>query len=182
MTLQTVGIGECAVSNDLDRTLVVHGLGSCIALLVYDPTVQVAGLLHYMLPHSSLDAARAASQPCLFADTGIPLLFHSAYEYGAEKSRMMVVAVGGAQIIHGNYGAIGLQNLMALRRILHHAGVCLRSEDTGGFSSRTVRIEVATGRVILRTAGASEQEMMTSHPSRRIARPPAGASGVPSCE
>lgn len=168
MTMHPVGIGECAVSNDRDLVLISHGLGSCIALLVYDPVVRVAGLLHYMLPSSSLDPAKAVAQPGLFADTGIPLLFHSAYEQGADKSRMVVMAVGGAQIISGNSISIGRQNQIAMRRILDRAGVILRTEDTGGFLSRTVRIEVATGRVVLRIPGSTEQEMATYRPSNRV--------------
>ena len=54
-----VGIGDCKVSKQPDDVLITHALGSCIAVMIHDPVAKVAGLLHYMLPESSLDAERA---------------------------------------------------------------------------------------------------------------------------
>jgi len=66
-----VGISELKVSNNPDDVLVTFALGSCIAVAVYDPLVKVGGLLHYMLPDSTLDPQKAQNQPGMFADTGI---------------------------------------------------------------------------------------------------------------
>ncbi|MBL8223671.1 MAG: chemotaxis protein CheD, partial [Bryobacterales bacterium] len=71
-----------------------YALGSCIGLMVYDPVVRIGGLLHFMLPESSISPLKAVRNPFLFADTGIPLLFRAAYRLGAEKDRMTVCAVG----------------------------------------------------------------------------------------
>ncbi len=49
-----------------------YALGSCIAVAMHDPVAKVAGLLHYMLPESAIDAAKAQQNPFMFADTGIP--------------------------------------------------------------------------------------------------------------
>jgi chemotaxis protein CheD len=155
---QIVGIGECAVSNDGAQTLITHALGSCIAVLVHDPVAKVAGLLHFMLPESSLDPAKAEKRPFVYADTGIPRLFKSAYELGATKPRMHVMVTGGAQMLdpNGTFN-IGKRNHLAMRKIFWKAGVIVHKEDVGGSSSRTVSIEVATGRVQLRTSGEPEQ-------------------------
>jgi chemotaxis protein CheD len=60
----------------------------------------------------------------MFADTGIPLLFRRAYECGAEKRRLVVRVVGGAQVMdrEGVFN-IGKRNYLALRKILWKAGV-----------------------------------------------------------
>jgi len=65
-------------------------LGSCIAVAIYDAVAGVAGMLHFMLPESSIDPDRARERPYMFADTGIPRLFRAAYQRGAEKERIMV--------------------------------------------------------------------------------------------
>src|ERR1035438_6092873 len=39
---------------------------------LYEPVRKVGGMLHYMLPESSLDQNKAAANPYMFADTGIP--------------------------------------------------------------------------------------------------------------
>ena len=59
MTDLTIGIGEWAVSADASRALKTFALGSCVAVLIYDVKIRVAGMIHIALPDSSIDAARA---------------------------------------------------------------------------------------------------------------------------
>jgi len=159
MALLVVGIADCKVSRDPADVLVTHALGSCIAVLVYDPVARVAGLLHYMLPESGIDAERAGRLPFLFADTGIPLLLRSACQLGAVRSRLMVTAAGGAQMLDptGTFN-IGQRNHLAMRSIFANLGVPIQKEAIGGTSSRTVRIDVASGRVQLWTPGKTEPD------------------------
>jgi chemotaxis protein CheD len=146
------------VSDDPSGVIVTHALGSCIAVLVHDPVAMVAGLLHYMLPESVLDRDKAQARPFVFADTGIPLLFQSAYQLGAVKSRMVVMAAGGAQMLNDNGTFnIGKRNQVAMRKIFWKAGVIVQREEVGGSISRTVSIEVETGRVLLRSPGVADQ-------------------------
>jgi chemotaxis protein CheD len=160
MAALIIGIGDCKVSKDLGDVLITHALGSCIAVMIHDPVAKVAGLLHYMLPESSLDADKAIKRPYVFADSGIPLLFQRAYQLGAVKSRMVVMVAGGAQMLdpNGTFN-IGKQNHLAMRKIFWKAGVNVHKEEVGGTRSRTVRIEVESGRVRLRLAGEDEQDM-----------------------
>jgi len=160
MATHVIGIGDCKVSKDPSDVLVTHALGSCIAVLIHDPVAKVAGLLHYMLPESNLDVDKAIKRPFVFADTGIPLLFQSAYQLGAVKSRLVVMAAGGAQMLDSNGTFnIGKRNHLAMRKIFWKAGVMVHKEEVGGSSSRTVRIDVASGRVQLRTAGETEHDV-----------------------
>ena len=158
-----VGIGDCMVSNDPSEVIVTHALGSCIAVLVHDSMAKVSGLLHYMLPESNLDPDKARARPCIFADTGIPILFQSAYQLGAAKSRMVVTAVGGAQMLddNGTFN-IGKRNYLAMRKIFWKAGVIVQREEIGGNISRTVSIEVETGRVLMRSPGLADQYLIRS--------------------
>src|SRR4051812_15648615 len=85
-----VGIGELAVSSDRESVVITHALGSCVAVCVWDEVAGVAGLVHLLLPHSSINPQRAGAQPAAFADTGIPLLFRTAYQHGLQKGRCQV--------------------------------------------------------------------------------------------
>ena len=67
-----VGISDIKISNSPDDVIVTYALGSCIGISVYDPVAKVGGLLHYMLPDSTLDEKKAKDNPAMFADTGIP--------------------------------------------------------------------------------------------------------------
>ena len=163
MSLLVVGVADMKVSEDREAALATYALGSCIAVAIHDPAAGVGGLLHFMLPESSIDPVKAQQAPYMFADTGIPMLFRSAYEKGANKRRLAVRLVGGAQVMDAqSVFNIGKRNYLAARKILWKAGVMVEAESVGGSVSRTVRLEVATGRLWLRTAGGAEQEMAAS--------------------
>jgi chemotaxis protein CheD len=152
-------VGDCLVSNRNDAELITYALGSCIAVAIWDPEVRVGGLLHYMLPDPG-NAARNPAHVFRYADSGIPLLFRQAYEYGAQKKRIIVRAAGGATVIDdGGVFNIGRRNYLALKKILWQAGVLLHGEDVGGTGSRTVRLDLATGRFWIRGAGEAEFEL-----------------------
>ena len=144
-----VGIGELAVSSHADATIVTHALGSCIAVCLFDPIARVAAMLHFLLPESKINAERARQQPGAFADTGIPLLFQSAYKAGLDKKRVEVKLVGGAEVTERDGAAfkIGRRNALAARNVLWKNGVLVKAEDVGGSTARTVHLSVGSGRV-----------------------------------
>ena len=148
------------ISGNNEEVLITYSLGSCIGVVVYDPKVRVGGMLHYMLPESSLDKDKAAKNPYMFADTGIPALFKSTYTLGAQKNRMRVVVVGGAQILdQKGFFNIGKRNHMALRKIFFKNGVLVDHEDVGGNVNRTIRIEIGTGDIYMKTSGRTEERI-----------------------
>lgn len=150
-----VGVADYAVSMDARAFLVTHALGSCLAIVAHDPVARVGALLHVMLPDSSIDVAKAAANPSMFVDTGVPHLFREAYKLGALKERMVVKVMGGACVHTGtDMFEIGKRNVIAVRRILWKNNVIIRAQDIGGSVSRTVTLDVGTGTVQLRTAGA----------------------------
>ncbi|HRR41958.1 MAG TPA: chemotaxis protein CheD, partial [Syntrophales bacterium] len=96
----------------------------------------------------------------MFADTGIPLLFKSCYAIGAEKQRMVVKVAGGASILDdGNYFRIGQKNIMAMRKIFWHNNVMIDAEDTGRNCNRTVRLELANGRCLVKSSEGTVKEL-----------------------
>jgi len=154
-----VGVSDMKVSNDPGSVLVTYSLGSCIGIAVFDPVAKAGGLLHYMLPESSLDSAKAAVNPFMFADTGIPRLFKSVYELGGLKSRMRVIMVGGSQVLDQNgFFNIGKRNEMAARKLFHRNNVVIDFADTGGTGNRTIRLSIKGGQCWLK--GSMEGERL----------------------
>ncbi|RLB90614.1 MAG: chemotaxis protein CheD [Deltaproteobacteria bacterium] len=146
-----VGISDFKISGDVEDVLITYALGSCIAVVVYDPMVKVGGLLHFMLPDSKLHSNKAGATSGMFADTGIPLLFKSCYGLGAEKKHMIVKVAGGASILdNSNYFRIGQKNITALRKIFWKNNMLIDNEDTGGTHNRTVSLDISTGKVIVK--------------------------------
>lgn len=156
----TVGISDMKVSNNVKETLITYSLGSCIGVLIWDPLVKVGGLLHYMLPDSRLDKDRAQQKPYMFADTGIPALFKECYSLGAVKGRLIVKVVGGSQILDSTgLFSIGKRNYQILSKLFDRNHITIAAEDIGGSVNRTVRLEIGTGRVLLKVSGRGEFEL-----------------------
>lgn len=152
MGLLVVDIADFAVSKDADTTLITYSLGSCIGVSIWDPVARVGGMLHYMLPESSLSPDKAKANPAMFCDTGVPRLFRSLYELGAAKKRLIVKVAGGSQLLdeNGTFN-IGKRNYLALRKLFWKNSVMIDGEDVGGSISRTVRLQVASGQVTVKT-------------------------------
>jgi len=149
-----VGISDCKVSNDKDAILTTYALGSCIAVAAHDPVASVSGLLHYMLPDASLDQQKAAQNPFMFADTGIPKMLEQIAQQGGSRKRLVVRIAGGAQMVNGHeVFQIGRRNYLAARKLLWKAGILISAEAVGGEVSRTVRVEVGTGRTWVHEGG-----------------------------
>lgn len=160
MSTVTVGMADCQISQDPESVIVTHALGSCIAVSIYDPVARVGGLLHYMLPESSLDRQKALDRPFMFADTGIPALFRAAYAAGAEKKRLVVRVIGGAQVLDSaGVFNIGKRNYLACKKILWSVGVLIDAEEVGGYASRTVRFDLSNGKVYCRGSADPEREV-----------------------
>ena len=152
MNLVTIGIGGLEVSQDRGAVLITHGLGSCIAVIAYDPRRKVGGMLHFQLPTSALSPDRAAGSPGTFADTGIPLLFERMYALGSRKGDIVVKAAGGGNF-HNDNGTfdIGRRNHTMMRTIFWKAQVLISAEDVGGSKSRTARLYVDSGQVTIQS-------------------------------
>lgn len=173
-----VGMADMKVTDQPDETLITYALGSCLGIIVHDPVARVAGLLHVMLPSSEIDASKAKTQPAMFVDTGVPLLFKECYRLGARKERMTVSVAGGS--FAGKSDAddsfqIGKRNMITLRKLLWKNGVLISADETGGVQqSRTMSVQVGSGIVSLRTNGTL-RVLTPSAPSF----PSASAAGSP---
>ncbi len=140
-------VGNMKVGKEGD-TIVTYALGTSLGLMAYDPVVKVGGLLHAMLPLSRSDPQKAATNPCIFVDTGVPMLFQEIAGMGGQKSRLILKAAGCARPVGDNeMFKIGERNYSVLKKILWKNSVLLESEDVGGTANRTVHFDLTTGEV-----------------------------------
>lgn len=154
-----VPLGELRVSSEPSEQLVTYALGSCLGVAVYDPAVQVGGLLHAMLPRTDIDPVKAEAQPSLFVESGIPALFRACYACGARKERL-IVRIAGAALVNcdgDDHFEIGKRNLLMARQLFWHNSVFVRGQDVGGSESRTMSLHVGSGEVVIRKSGGSIQ-------------------------
>lgn len=141
-----VGVAELAVANQGAVVLSTYALGSCVGVVAYDPVARAGGLLHLMLPESKLAPEKAAKQPAMFADTGIPALFNSLVGVRAQRSRTIIFIAGGASVLSGtDTFLIGERNVTAVRRVLAVYGCHISGTEVGGYQNRTLHLNIANG-------------------------------------
>ena len=149
-----VGVADMKVAHGADDVIVTHALGSCLGITLHDPVARVGGMFHVMLPNASVCPDKAAKNPFMFVDSGTPLFFKEAYAAGAAKERLTVKVVGGAALGSGeDFFAIGKRNFVTLRKLFWKNGILIAAEDVGGNISRTLHLDVATGRTWLQSQG-----------------------------
>jgi len=146
-----IGVGDMAVSNNSIVTLSTYALGSCVGVIVFDPVSKAGGILHLMLPDSTISPDKATKQPAMFADTGLPLLFKSLIGVRADRSRMKIFIAGGASVLNGaDPFKIGERNSAAVEKFLRGNNFPIVGRDLGGNVNRTVHLEIGTGKVNLK--------------------------------
>jgi chemotaxis protein CheD len=149
--LIVVGMGELAVTADAERCLATYALGSCIGIAAYDPRARVGGLLHFMLPDSSLNPGKALAQPGAFCDTGLARLLDRLTALGAAPRRLRIVLAGAAKVLDaGDFFDVGRRNALAAKRRLWELGLLPDDEACGGELSRTLKLDLATGKMTVR--------------------------------
>lgn len=139
-----VGISDKAVSNSPNVIISTYALGSCLALVGYDPVVKAAGMIHFMLPDSKNRSERANFVPCMFADTGLPLLLDDFRAFRATPSRMRWALIGGAAVITAkSFFTIGEDNIKVTHEFIERHRLKVIYEDVGGNTNRTVHFSIA---------------------------------------
>ncbi|MBA4180439.1 MAG: chemotaxis protein CheD [Anaerolinea sp.] len=157
----SVGIGQIAVSKDVNEILVAYGLGSCIGVCFYDAQIRAAGLVHVLLP-ASMGKVPDSREPARFADTGIDALVKRFVELGAAPRRLTVKIAGGAAVLgaaNAEKFKIGERNAEAIRERLKRHGLTPAAADIGGVRGRTLEVHVGSGKAFVRTAASPANEL-----------------------
>ena len=151
MTEIRVKVADWAVAQG-DRTIATIGLGSCVAIVLHDPVANVGGLAHILLPDATL--SRDQENRAKFPQTAVPLLVAEMRRAGS-RGALQAKLVGGAsmfgQLLPSGGINMGERNVAATRKALEAARIPVVADDTGGDYGRSVYLDVATGRVLVRS-------------------------------
>ncbi|MBS4207600.1 chemotaxis protein CheD [Bacillus sp. FJAT-50079] len=153
-TVVRVGIAEMDIvrAPDKIRTL---GLGSCVGVVIYDSHKKLAGMVHIMLPDSSLARGKQLLNKAKFADTGLQELVDSLIKRGASPHQLKAKIAGGAQMFQFSSQSdgmrIGHRNVEAVKTMLQRLRIELIAEDTGGNRGRTIEFDPETSLLDIRS-------------------------------
>ena len=150
----TVGMGEIKIARPPDL-LVAIGLGSCVAVALYDNKTKTGGLAHVVLP--CIGEAHDKSHPLKFTDVAIDKMLGLMKNYGAGIDNLKAKIFGGAnmfpEIIRSSSSMdIGKRNVQATRNELDKNHITIEAEEVGDHMGRTVLIDPEDGSVVVKTA------------------------------
>lgn len=156
-----VGMAELAAVQ-APGLLSTLGLGSCVAVCLYDRQARVAGLSHVMLADCENPAIRG--NPGKFADTAVPLVIAEMVSLGAAIERISAILVGGAEMFSFTSRMlprlrIGERNIEAVLKALDDRGVPVVSRSVGGRQGKSVYFDAETGIVKVRTLMGEDAEL-----------------------
>lgn len=143
-------------------TIRTSGLGSCVGVVIYDERAAIAGMVHVMLPDSSLAKSDKLNK-AKFADTGIAELISILKRQGAQSYRLKSKIAGGAQMFQfssqNNLMRIGPRNIEAVKQKLLQENIQLVAEDVGGNSGRTIEFDPSSFLLQIRTVNKGVREI-----------------------
>ncbi|PSQ47181.1 chemotaxis protein CheD [Halobacteriales archaeon SW_7_65_23] len=152
-----MGIAEYEVTAD-DAELTTSGLGSCVGVTLYDTETGAAGLVHVMLPVAEeMDEGKAAK----FADSGTQVLLDELRAIGANPATVEAKIAGGSDMLDFSEGGSGIgdRNVEQVRATLAENDVPIVAEDVGGDHGRSLRLEAASGDLIVKSANREKRTL-----------------------
>ena len=152
-----MGHGVVAVAPGIIFT---EGLGSCVAITLYDSKKRTGGLAHMMLPDSA--EVKGLHTPYGCVDTAVTELIESMREVGSEAQDFVATLTGGARMFDSaGYTelSVGDENIKSARAVLYKRGIPLRGWAVGGNHGRSVVFYLDTGRVVIKGIGMEDREI-----------------------
>ena len=146
-----IGIAEYAVTPNGDQ-LSTFGLGSCVAVALYEPESGVSALAHVMLPRAQ--GSDDGEDVGKFADTAVKAMLTEMADLGADRDEIRAKVVGGSEMFDfsGIAEGVGRRNVEAVKRELDARSIPIEAEDVGGDHGRSVEFDGSTGTLKLKTA------------------------------
>ena len=147
-----VKVADFAVGRG-DVLISTIGLGSCVAIALYDPESRIGGLAHILLPSEGMspDAHNRAKFPA----TAVPLIRERMRALGAHDARIRAKIAGGASMFANLLPTGGLnmgeRNVVATRSALERAGIPIVGQDVGGECGRSIYFFLESGELHVRS-------------------------------
>jgi len=138
-----------------DDELIATGLGSCVAVCLWDELVGIGGMNHFLLPfgnHSEINAWRPGeiiSTASRYGSHAMEMLINAMISHGARRSELKIKLFGGAQMM-GKHSMIGEKNVAFILDYVEREKLNVIAQDLGGLEPRKIIFNPLTGKVWLK--------------------------------
>ncbi len=135
----TVVQGDFFVTAD-PNVIITTVLGSCVSVCLFDATVGVGGMNHFLLARQG----DVADNDLRYGVNAMELLINKVLQAGAQRSRLEAKVFGGARIID-HATDIGASNAQFACDFLQRERIRCVSQSLGGTNARRIRFYPTTG-------------------------------------
>jgi len=120
-------------------------LGSCVGVCFHDPTMNIGGMAHYMLP---LWNGEGLASP-KYGNIAIERLLEKLKSFGSKKYNIKAKIFGGGEVIesHAPYFYIGQRNIEIAEEMLGDMKIPIVASSTSGKMGRKLIFNTYTGEV-----------------------------------
>ncbi len=120
-------------------------LGSCVAVCLFDPTLNIGGINHFMLPFWN---GQGLASP-KYGNIAIEKLLEKMLSLGSKKHNLKAKVFGGGEVIETNISQfhIGERNIQLALEMLDELKIPVIAKSVGGKLGRKIEYNTATGEV-----------------------------------
>ena len=121
-------------------------LGSCVAVCLYDPVLQIGGINHYMLPFWNGDGLASPKH----GNIAIERLIDKLINMGSNKNHLIAKVFGGGEVIDTKISQfnIGERNINVAFQILKEHRIKIAGQSVGGKNGRKIQFNTQDGSVL----------------------------------
>lgn len=131
-----------------EEHIVTTILGSCVSVCLWDSTMHIGGINHYMLP-----LWNGEGLPCpRYGNIAVMKLIEKMLNLGSQKKDLLAKIFGGGDLINSASGLlnIGERNIILASDILKAEKIPIFSCDVGGKKGRKIVFNTSTGSVLVK--------------------------------
>ncbi|HAN19342.1 MAG: chemotaxis protein CheD [Bacteroidetes bacterium GWC2_33_15] len=120
-------------------------LGSCVAVCLWDRTLNYGGMCHYMLPYWNGEGLASPK----YGNIAIEKLLEKMYSFGCNKMNIVAKVFGGGEVIETKSPQfhIGERNIKLALEVLEEKKISIISSSLGGKQGRKIIFYTHTGEV-----------------------------------
>jgi len=132
-------------------------LGSCISVCLWDGSLKIGGINHYMYPYWDGDGLATPQ----YGNVAMKSLLDAMLLAGSRQDRLIAKVFGGAMLLGGENPAlhVGKRNLEVCKTYLRRFNIRVAAEDTGGTRGRSLLFFTGTGDVLLKRHKQKKADM-----------------------
>ncbi|NWK77041.1 chemotaxis protein CheD [Aquitalea sp. LB_tupeE] len=138
-------------------------LGSCVAIVLWHPQLQLGGMCHYLLARRNGQSDTLSGR---YGDEAMLLLLRAVLDCGRPLREFHCHLLGGASVLAYPDGDhqhdVSGHNIEQARQMARQLDLQVQTENLGGSCPRMVVLDVQTGEVRVRLSQESELPALTT--------------------